>query len=256
LTVDIGQLLHDWLAGTDISELAETHLAHVANVEFRFEQLGDFLSDVFEMYLPWTVATLISWSNVELLERGHEVQMPDSLPLHIRHGLPDSMSIELMSRGVVSRRLAFRVGEEYRQAAVEDGIVDWLRGQSILQWAEMFDASGPELSSLLDLVGAELGGAVGQLLETGSVALAIDPIVEVLGRVEVRKEPGVGEPRALGVWSGETLVGRVPVSAHSDLSALLVTGLPVEFDLQAGPAGSISLRVVMLDVGDPELVDA
>ena len=59
IQVQSRQLLADWLAGDDIASMCETHLAEIQDVEYRFEQLGDYISDVFEMYLPWILTNLV-----------------------------------------------------------------------------------------------------------------------------------------------------------------------------------------------------
>jgi hypothetical protein len=246
VSIPIDELLRQWLQGTELVVLAETHLDAVRDIEFRFEQLGDFIYDYFEVFFPWVFGTIIAWTN-ELLEgSGGDTLLPRTVPAHVRWGVGSGAALELMASGISSRTLAARIAAEWQVHERDGTIRQWIRSMSLAEWQERFTPSIAEIRSLLDYSKDPRGGVAAELITRESVELEVESDVDESAPCDARLAPVGGSGASpVGIWAGEQLVGRVLSRDQIDVQFLLGTGLPlsVKFSASSG-AGVLELRLV------------
>ncbi len=85
--VDADAVVRDWIAGRDLTELADIHLSEVADSPFRLEQMVDGISEGVQHYLSWTVGIVIAQANDILLSRSSPLQLLASTAAHLRYGV-------------------------------------------------------------------------------------------------------------------------------------------------------------------------
>jgi hypothetical protein len=233
--VDLTALVLDWVSGKSLASLVETHLTGIEAGDdegYRFEQLSTFLTRICEHHFPWTLGIVLEWINAERTE-----DLCPQLPLHVHYGAPDAEAIELLLRGVRSRRLAVVVG----QRAASDGVAgaelrQWLATLGAPAWRTEFSAGATEVADLLQFVHDPTAGIGGALLDGESVQVAVDPGPGDWGAADelrIRRARAEEEPRPLVVVSldGEP-VATIRAAEYRHLSVLVDAG----FELLASPA--------------------
>jgi uncharacterized protein YoaH (UPF0181 family) len=145
IEIAIDEVLRQWIQGTELVTLAETYFKDVANIEFRFEQLGDFINDYFEIFLPWIFGVTIEWTNGLLRENNIDKELPGNVSALIRWGVSSSEAISLMVGGIRSRRLATKITKVWETEKKDGDIRTWIRSMNIAQWRDIFEASVTEL---------------------------------------------------------------------------------------------------------------
>ena len=166
IDVDMRSLVLDWVAGVDLSVLADRYLSDVTGDDadaFRFEQLATFLAKVCEHHLPWTIAIVIEW-----IHQDTGVELCPALPAHLHYGAPTPAAIALMLGGVRSRRLSVAIGERAAQESIPDeNLRAWLAQMGLAEWRSGFEAAPAELADLLQFV-RNPAANIGQALLDGS----------------------------------------------------------------------------------------
>jgi hypothetical protein len=99
ITIALDDFLVNWIEGENLRVLASRYFSAVGDLDFRFEQLGDFINDYFQVFFPWVISAIIRWANELLEEVGSELQIPASIPAYIRWGISDPTALYLMSQG-------------------------------------------------------------------------------------------------------------------------------------------------------------
>jgi superfamily II DNA/RNA helicase len=69
VNLDLLALVRDWLEGAELDAIAGDYLAEIEQTDYRFQQLGDLVYEVFEIHLPWMLRVLVDWTNGYLDER-------------------------------------------------------------------------------------------------------------------------------------------------------------------------------------------
>lgn len=181
ISVELDHFLFDWIGGAELSVLASRYFGEVADIEFRFEQLGDFINDYFQVFFPWVTSIVVSWTN----ELGTEetYQIPNAIPAYIRWGIADPTALYLMSHGIRSRRLATAIAGRFTSAN-GDNVKTWLQSLTIGDWREQFNASVPELRNLLEFASDRRRSIGAALLEGNPVELDFHSSVEYLQSCE------------------------------------------------------------------------
>lgn len=247
--ISFDSLLVDWLQGKSLIEISETHLGGIGDIDFRFEQLGDFIYSQFEVFLPWVFGTLISWVNEILTEKGFDTFLPTIVPANIRYGVDDPISLELMIQGIQSRQLATKIASVWRTKRTETDVVQWIRSLSLIQWTELFDASPNEIRNLLEISRVKRGGTAVALFNTGQANLTVSTEKEDYAPTEVTlRKIDDSEFAPVGVWDGDDLVGTVFSGDQSDISDIMNTGVAffAEFSVVSG-TGIVNLRLIEPD---------
>ena len=249
IPIPVDVLLHQWLEGAKLATLADTYFKDVEDIDFRFEQLGDFINDYFEIYFPWVFGTVIAWTNSLLQENDAEILLPKTIAANVRWGVGHSIALKLMVRGIQSRILALKIAQAWEDEEVDGDVHSWIRSMNLAEWQRTFEASAAELRNLLEFSRDQGGGVAVELITWEIAELEVDSNVLEFSQSDASLAPVEdSELSPIGIWVGEKLVGRVPSRDQADIQSLLSTGLIllVRFSASSGK-GRLELRLV-----DPE----
>jgi len=239
VAVATDQLLIDWISGSTLVNMADTHLSAVPSPAWRIEQLVDQVSRHFEHFLSWTLGAFVEMVNAKLTDAGTEAQLCPELGSYVRYGVSDSRALILMTSGVRSRGLAHRIANQAPSEISPDlaKLRQWLNDMSLAEWRDRFNATSPEILDLLDITRDRTRSLLRTLLETGSVLVAVrwEPAqvpspFEKLALQPVEDEP---RPASTGIYGSGRLVGRVAPQEQSDVNSILDTGLEFEVNLDS-----------------------
>lgn len=171
--VDVLALVLDWVRGAPLADLAEAHLAEVdpEDEPLRFEQLSTFLARICEHHLPFTLGTLLEWTGANL---GFDI-LP-ALPSHVHYGVPHAHGIELLNRGVRSRRLAVVTGDLAQQLPLPvEKLREWIADLGPANWRGLLDAGPVEVADLLQYVHDPDAAISAALLEGETRQIQVEP---------------------------------------------------------------------------------
>ncbi len=246
IIIPIKGILYQWLRGAELALLADTFFGGVNDVDFRFEQLGDFINQYFEVYFPWVLATIINWTNSILQEREVENLLPNTIPANVRWGVGNSTALRLMIEGIQSRQLATKISVTWQREESAPEIREWLQSMGLDEWQKRFEPTVGDLRNLLDYSRNLVGGVAVDLINEEVAELEIGTYVTDFPTSEViLKAIGDSEFSPIGIWASGRLLGQIRCKDQADTQALLKLGLPisVEFTAQAG-SGLLSLRLI------------
>jgi hypothetical protein len=248
------QLLHDWVGGRDVRDLADVYLADARDPEFRLEQLADYVTSAFDNFLPWALGILIAWVNDALVERteGDQASLSRSLPAYVRYGVNSEQAVALFRAGLRSRAVAVGVAADYlaHRGSPDETLRDWLCTMDLADWRRRFATSPSELRALLEFARPAQTRVAATLLSGDVAAIPIRATEAATPDqvAELRPIPGDQEPRRVGVWAGEILIGYVMAEHHAEIDAVIATGLPLSTRLQTVDGALIAfLQLVDLD---------
>ena len=246
ITIPVDELLRQWLQGTELVALAGTYFGAVADVDFRFEQLGDFINDYFETFLPWLLGTVVAWTNELLVDSGSEVLLPRTVPASVRWGVGSPVAVELMASGIASRTLASKIAAEWQAEDTDESVRAWIRSMSLADWRERFAPSVAEVRSLLDYARDHRGGVAVEVIAEGIAELEVESDFGDFGKSETRLAPvDDSDPAPIGIWVGQELVGRVLSRDQADVQILVDTGLALSAKFWSSSAKAhLELRLV------------
>lgn len=246
IEISIDEMLRQWIQGTELVTLAETYFKDVANIDFKFEQLGDFINDYFETFLPWIFGVTIECTNNLLRENNIERELPGNVSALIRWGVSNSQAISLMVGGIRSRRLATKITQLWETEKKDGDIRAWVRAMNIAQWRDTFKASVTELRNLLDFSRDQVKGVAVDLIARGSARIEVESTGDDFPESPVSLAPvdeSVLSP--IGIWIGSQLVGQVFSKDQADIQSILSSGLiiSIKFSVSSGK-GSIELHLI------------
>lgn len=228
--VDHAALLMDWVRGVDLSELTTRYLSEVdgdgSDDSYRFEQLASYLAQVCEHHLPWTIGTILQWTEIT----PEDAILPD-LPSHIHYGVPDAVALLLMRRGVRSRRLAVAVGADAQASSVDTETVKaWLSTIGLANWRTLFDAAPTELADLYQFVWDENSGLGERLLSGDAVHVALEDGAESSHLVgHISYAPDGERPRRIVLTDDQgRLAATIGAASYRDVALLLDAGFELE----------------------------
>ena len=231
--VDRLGLVLDWVRGVPLKELADTYLSEVQGGDedaFRFEQLSTFLTRICEHHLPFTLGTVLEWTNAD---RSNEVN--PSLPAHLHHGVPGAEALQLLMAGVRSRRIAAVVGAQAAADGIPaDGLRPWLANTGPVVWRADFDAGPAEVADLLDFVHDPAAATGASLLNGDVCTMEVDASGATWEAADlpIVIDSGEERPRPLVILDNDDeMVGRIRASEHRHLLVLVDAG----FELLATP---------------------
>lgn len=223
LAIPTLNLLTDWLQGMSLPDMATKYLGEVPDIAFRYEQLGDYLNEYFETYLPWVAGIIANWANDILAEAGEDVAfIPAHLPSYIKYGVSTPSSLELMMRGLQSRTLAMIISRKYEEIDPSTSILDWLCSLSMSQWQGLFQASLPQMQDLLSVVQSKRTSIVGRLLNSDTVVIEVGNTNIFLERQipEFRKTPD-DDFSHIEIFASEQHIGTVDSYLCTEINHLL-----------------------------------
>lgn len=171
--VNLLALVLDWVRGVPLGALADSHLSEIDATDepLRFEQLSTFLTRICEHHLPFTLGTLLEWISADI---GLEIN--PTLPSHVHYGVPHPHGIELLKRGVRSRRLAVAAGDAALDLRV--GVNDlrgWIAGLGPISWRTLLAAGPAEVADLLQYVHDPGAAISASLLDGDTLQIQVDP---------------------------------------------------------------------------------
>jgi hypothetical protein len=251
IPIPMESLLRDWLQGSDLVTLANIYFSAASNVDFRFEQLGDFIYDYLEVFFPRVFGTIAGWTNSLLQERGVADCFPTSIPASIRWGVNSSTALELLVRGMPSRPLALRIARVWESGEREGNVLSWIRSLNISDWQRSFAASPAELRSLLEFSRDRRGSVAAKLVAQGmaelEVASEFTERVPTGAHLAPVDDSGLS---AIGIYAaadGEVL-GQILCRDQADVRDLLGTGLTllVQFSASSG-RGMLRMKLMEPD---------
>jgi len=249
------QLLHDWVGGRDVRDLADAYLADARDPEFRLEQLADYVTSAFDNFLPWALGILITWVNDALAERTDEegVSLSRLLPAYVRHGVNSEQAVTLFRAGLRSRSVAVAVAADHlaHRDSPDQALRDWLCTMDLADWRRRFAPSPSELRALLEFA-RPAGARIAATLLSGDVAVIPIRTTETVSAdqvAELRPIPGDPEPPRVGVWAGDSLLGHVLAEHQAEVDAVVATGLPLSTRLQMVD-GAVVAFVQLVDLDD------
>jgi hypothetical protein len=249
IAIPMESILRQWLQGAELATLANTYFSAVVDMDFRFEQLGDFINDYFEIYFPWVFGTIIAWTNGFLQENDAETLFPKTIPANIRWGVASLTALGLMIKGIQSRTLASKISAAWESEEREGDVRSWLRSMNLAEWQQMLDASPLELRNLLEFARDRRAGVAVELIAQETAELEVESDVFGFPQSSASLAPiDESDLSPIGIWVEEVLVGRIRSCDQADVKSLLNTGLTlgVQFSSSFGE-GLIRLQLV-----DPE----
>ncbi|OJV59125.1 MAG: hypothetical protein BGO38_17820 [Cellulomonas sp. 73-145] len=232
-------VIRDWIAGRDLSDLADTHLSAVQDAAFRLEQMVDGISEGVQHYLSWTVGLVIAQANEILLSRLSLVQLFATTSAHLRYGVDTPLAVDLLVRDVKSRSLARDIGRIARDRGLDElELREYLREQHIRGWRADLGATPTDVLDLLQYVQGADRHKLSQLMATGSVTgqvrlgnenPALEPSDEPLPVTIVPSSDG----NELEVLAGDgSVLGIVVARDHAGVTAVLDSGLLLDYTLR------------------------
>jgi len=239
ITVSPEDLLESWMSGATLSEMATSYLSDAAAPEWRIEQMVAAVTKHFEHFLAWTVGALVDLVNSHLESSGSGARVCPELGGFIRYGVSDTRSLQLMTAGIRSRRLAnVVVATAPNVIATVDEMRDWLSGMSIGEWRDRFEASSSELLDLVDLARVRRRSLLRELLESGGVDLAVTIVsfnayIAPGHEVTLRAANPELTPSPLGVFRNDELFALITPGDYADTQAILDTGFALELVLDS-----------------------
>lgn len=246
IEIQIDEVLRQWIQGTELVTLSETYLKDVANIDFRFEQLGDFINDYFETFLPWIFGVTIEWTNSLLKERNVEKELPGNVSALIRWGVSNRHAVNLMIGGIRSRRLATKITQIWETEKKDGDIRAWIRLMNVAQWRDIFEASITELRNLLEYSRDQVKGVAVDLIASESARIdvesTIDNLPESSAKLATVDESALSP---IGIWVGDQIVGQVYSKDQVDIQSILNSGLIISIKFSASSRrGLLELQLV------------
>lgn len=244
--IPVDEVLRQWVHGAELVTLARVYFNRVANIEYTFEQLGDFVNENFETFLPWMFGVVVEWTNDLLKEQSIDKALPETVSGVVRWGVASPTAVYLMVQGVRSRRLATKMTEVWEAEERKDDLRSWVRSMNVAQWRDTFEASVTELRNLLEFSRDEVKGAAVDLIMNGSATLGVESAINKFPEQDVSLNPiDDSQFSPIGIWFENQLIGQVFGKDQVDLQSILGSGLIVsaKFSATSGK-GFLTLNLV------------
>ncbi len=251
--VDLLALVLDWVGGVPLATLAEVHLDGIdpEDEALRFEQLSTFLTRICEHHLPFTLGTLLEWIGADI---GFELN--PALPSHVHYGVPHAHGIELLKRGVRSRRLAVAAGDTARlQGVVAQDLRSWIADLGPTNWRTQLATGPAEVADLLQYVHDPDAEISASLLDGETKEIQVDPTtIPYPTADELAVVPAVGDeerPRPLLVVApAGDHVARIRAAEYRHLLVLSDAGFQIVATPTAWTTTGLVTRIAVRAIVD------
>ncbi len=224
-------ILIQWVRGEEIIGLAETFFGDIDDVDFRFEQLGNFITNYFENFFPWIISTIVNWTNSVSLNEGEVVQLPKITPACIKWGVERNTALKLMMEGIISRNLANRIAEIWETEKIEIDVHSWIRSMTIDDWRIRFSVTIPEIRNLLEFSRSRLGNIATDVIANETNTIEVDSAVDKLPSNKVLLKIPDSDLSPVEIWMGDQKVGQIRSCDQSDIQTLINSGLLFDYEL-------------------------
>jgi hypothetical protein len=257
-TAALLSVLGEWVRGLSLREIADQVLTEVTDGGRRLERLVEIASAYFERFLPWALSDVVGRAN-EVFERraveagstawlGEDAALSDVVTAYVRWGVNRPVALQLTLRGVLSRRLAMAISDEWDGLpdGVANDVFEWLGDLNVPDWAALFGTAPAELRNLIDVVRPRESAFAAGLLRGSAVTLPFQTDEGGRGRTsaELRMEDD-GGVAVIGVWSGSDRLGSVSGRHHGDVAGFVEGGLDLSVEAEVtGEGGHVTLRLV------------
>ena len=239
VNVAVDAVVRDWIAGRDLAEIADTHLAEVEDSAFRLEQMVDGISEGIQHYLSWTVGLVITQANDILQSRLSPQQLLATTAAHLRYGVDTPIAVALLVQDVKSRSLARDLGRIAQNAGLDEtGLREYLSEQHIRSWRAALGATPTDVLDLLQYVQGEERHKLGQLMASGTVTAQArlrdgDPGSEPDAKpMPVTIVPSSDGDELNVLALNGSVLGIISARDHVGVKAVLDTGLLVDVSLR------------------------
>jgi hypothetical protein len=208
-------------------------LPGIPDRSWRLEHTVDAVSTAFEHYLSWVVGIVVEQANAQLDARNSRVLLRQDLAALIRYGVDTTQALALLTHGIQSRRLAYRLGRLADERGMSvDELREWLAELHMPGWRTDLRASPREVLDLLEFTRARRQSLLRSLLESGSAQVTVRraPPADDRDTNEPRTVELSGPDRApaeLALLDGEERLGVVGPRDHTDVIDVLASGLDV-----------------------------
>ena len=247
IEVPFEQFLQDWVSGVELKELANTYLSIVEDIEYRYEQLGDFITDYFQNYLPWIFGTIIKWTNSLLEENSIEQSILTTVPTNIRWGVDNHIALELMAKGIQSRVLAMTISNIWIQESTDMDVWRWIRDMDLADWENRFGASISELRNLLEFSRSRKASTTARLLNNKVTEVSVSSDVFVLDEIGVvLKHTSDLEIYPIGIYHNDEFIGHIFAKDQYDINSIMNLGLSILITYTS-PDGEPKIKFELLD---------
>jgi hypothetical protein len=261
LPVDVAALARDWVSGMGLDALATSYLSAIEDRAHRAEALVEYLTALFENYLPWALSHVVPWANEALEGQNQAGVVSPDLGLHLQWGVRGVFGIALMRGGVRARRVVTRIEALAEQEGIgEDDLQQWLGQKGVRELVALLELNRAELNDLTSFARIATGRGLGTLLAGNLWTVEIPGAAIPLGAVEVeiREDDQQFGYVLFDSQSGAELVD-VPTPAVEDIRAILGSGLLVSMEVPADddpvdPSAVRTLTVRLLEF-DTEATD-
>lgn len=238
--INLLEFLNDWIGGLEYPDLANKYLHEVNDVDFRYEQLGDFISNYFDNFFPWVINLFIDWTN----EISGEETLPNYIPGLVRSGVPTKSALTLINQGIPSRSLAVKITEwmvtNYFEVPDYD-IRNHLRNFMLKDLYEGMNLSTSEFKFLKVFLTEERVHILSDIISSGVCRFKVWFTGESLtdGYCElVQDEQGMNYK----LVQDNRLIAYIPTRYHSEMDALFQGGIPVNYIIHASE-GELEIHV-------------
>jgi hypothetical protein len=235
----LAPVLSRWIHGEDSHLLADRYLARVDDASARQELMTNAVSQVFDYFLSWTLGALLEEVNARLPQRLEGGWVCPELPLFVRYGVDSKAALELMTRGVRSRRLALSVASEASASAVAvERLSNWLSEIDPVTWPERFEATATDVLDLLEFARDRSARTLRLLLRGQTIRLELSSEVAFSGRATIKTTRSERGHEFLGLFAEglDEPVAAVPTAAQADLRSIIGAGLPLIAEIDEGAA--------------------
>lgn len=246
--VDIHLVVHAWMTGSSIAQIAEAFFHEISNEEFRLETAVEFVVNGIQYYISWVLGVVVKQVNEYLLEAGSlaSLQNPSAF---LKYGVSSEVAAYLVSRRVASRALATRLVDRYDLEGRDVGGLRFvLERAGVESWIEGVDPTPDEILDLLRFVGEPRLGLVSDFLAGSEVRVWMDldegdalPMGRVVSvslslqgpRILVSKDP-----------EGTMPLGRIRVEDWFSIRTIIESGLPFEAHIRGSQLRLVAIQVL------------
>jgi hypothetical protein len=225
ILIPLVSILEDWISGLSYPDLADKYLAEVRDPDFRFEQLGDYITGYFDNFLPWVVGTILGWANES---EDIEEALPVHLPGLIRGGVPNEVALATLHQGIFSRQLAANIATWKQHNCPEVSkfrIRSELQKNSISKLTQELNPSPSELRNLIEFLAEDKTQLLSSLNELGVCIIELwSTYNTALGECVIH---GSGLRDNFTLHRDDIHVGTIPTKYHVEIRTLRKIGLPI-----------------------------
>jgi hypothetical protein len=230
----LGTVLSAWIHGEDSHLLADRFLERVDDASARQELMTNAVSQVFDYFLSWTLGAVLDEVNSRVPEGLVGGLLCPELALFVRYGVDSQLALELMTRGIRSRRLALSVASEARAHEVSlEQLSVWLRAVDPVTWPERFEATATDVLDLLEFARDRSARTLRLLLRGETIRLELSAGVTFVGPAIIRATRSERGHEFLGLFAEgvDEPVASVPTASQADMRSIIGAGLPLIADI-------------------------